>query len=277
MFSCLLLQLLLVSVSADEQQHQPPTAQQPVRIAFMNAEVVYDPDLKDAIRDPEKIVFVSNIQPVFGGDPGSKIDFWINAEAAGSIRKVIAEFCRSKSFPEKEINVFNVAGQIMGLLRENGMEVMVPKVSLQGGDNSLGRMVPNMTLMEKARNPITVQVRKYRAVIKGKGEISRPTLSFLVKLGSYDFKGPLELDADFDVEIIASRTGEVIDRIEFHKQYLSDPVELAVASKLGPTPAAIEKRPDSAAITKMLEAYYKDLSGLFIAYDYKTAVEFLKN
>jgi hypothetical protein len=121
-----------------------------------------------------------------------------------------------------------------------------------------------MTLVEKQNYPVIILIKNYDAsIIYQDGNQTTPKV--LTSSSEYTWEGLMILRTQVDLDLVDSRTNEIIDKINFTKDYRSKGTLIKMPHR---NSISIDTRED--AIHKSLNDFTNDLADTIDRYDWRT-------
>jgi hypothetical protein len=190
----------------------------------------------------------------------------INAVIDASFQNSAKSFCRER----KENCDEYLPEALSNILKNVGYDVFVQKYK---SISQPEEYVP-LTLVEKKKYPIMISCERYDAALR---HINTPDFDDVNMFGRgvYKATGVLSLSVSFVANIISTANGELVDRIEFKKQYkLPQIYRVSVQRESGSPQLLEDTRPET--LKQLLQSYYADVTKIFSSYDYMAAYELVK-
>lgn len=218
---------------------------------------------------PDSLPFMTG-GPLFFANDGI-----IRKVATDKFSNIYEEYCERN-------HLQNLILKIRSKLEEKGVKILVPEYSerrLKNDHktrNDFGAIneytINDMSILEKRKYPLALVIRRYEILIKPQGREKSPIMG----LGAYTFDGILSINAEVNIEVVDSRSNEIIDRIKVYKTYKSDPMRFAITItglhyELTEGAESMQR-----AFTMLFDEYYKDIASSVLDYDYKAALDVVR-
>ena len=155
-------------------------------------------------------------------------------------------------------------------LEKSNINVYIPKI-IGYNEDDFSPKIEELSILKKKKYPITLIIKDYSFKLKHKGKEDSPFVGW----GDWPFDGEIWFEGFVKMELRNTKTGELIDTIEFYKRYPNEKIKLIVYT--GTTLDFKKGKEELKNITqKSINLFLNDIKNLIKGYNWNEVYSLIK-